>query len=1101
MFQPIISDLPINEIPIFLIDVSGSTDSLFQKGKISFNPAIEKPKCKLTVMEYEFDLALSICDKFKYEKAHVITWSTKAELFENQTIKNIQRIKKKSNSNGGTELKCGLKLIKDEFFDKNTITKIIIITDGEISDNNTVICNQLNELSKHNICIEIIAVETNKNDYSNANVSVGNAIYRMIKNNNMTRLVNKFSVYNANEIEFINFSNPRVKDGFIPYYDNMFSITDLKHFIEHINQSIKEIMENNDDTLKFRIIKFVQNLSLSLYHITKNQSHQYQLSMVELFCNMFKDTEHYASVRSILLNEVNNHIVGKASTYQELRKERHTKIENTNIDLMINTEKAICGNDDNLNQIKYSFLLMDNDNKHLVIESNDDILSDIKLGFTTYKNASAKIENYCVPVMFNFLNNSSAALQWMKFNYSRKINISISNEHIYYYLLCDAHLVRNNQQLSKIYDKYITCALNDTKYGSQVTILGEMKKNKSIAIPYGILHDATKYYNHNIKPLVLYYMICNKYLLSHLDNNQFVIDSLRKYCEKDIMNELNLESIDNWDDINEKLESIYNDNVQIIQHNSIEKNILLPHKYLNLDFDCSGKNAINSDDGLACDVCNCKISYTKFEKTIDIPNLSNIKDNYIFNLKKHIDLGLLDGMPNNKLINVENFESDYDSFSVNNTMIIDPISNSRLKIKSQEEFLQYVNLKYPFLKNVDMTNVALCGGFVRSILLKQQMKDFDFFFYGLENEQKYVERVKTLTTNVMKSLKDANDKLKFAFFYKPLFNVLEMICYEDPSNFIQEDYTLEFFDKYTFKSMKKYKARDVVQKVQNDVNDSDNDSDNDSNHSDDSDDSNDSDDSDDQIENNLNNNHEVDKKYYFEDGDKNGIKMIHRMQFIMCKYETIFDIFKSFDMFPSQTAFDGSRVHFTEKSLMSFQYMINEINMHGGTSLIKHRSSKYFKYGFSIVFPNTDRNWNSKGYDNKSNQEHMYYSGTNENIGPLKFKVRRVDGNMIYINHNSNLEHLLERNESLEKKAKDEGVSLYTSTLFCSFVAVLRYVKINNINYAFPQNDKLDDLFEDEKINLKNGAVKLSFLDRQTSIYPTTQWYPEFINTIVLENY
>lgn len=129
--------------------------------------------------------------------------------------------------------------------------------------------------------------------------------------------------------------------------------------------------------------------------------------------------------------------------------------------------------------------------------------------------------------------------------------------------------------------------------------------------------------------------------------------------------------------------------------------------------------------------------------------------------------------------------------------------------------------------------------------------------------------------------------------------------------------------------------------------------------------------------------------------------------------------------------------------------MINEINIKGGTDMTKHRANKYFKYGFALVFPQSSRNWHGTDYENDYSQENINYKGTNENVGPLKLKVRQVVGNVIYVNHNSNLEQLLERNRKLEKKAKKKGTALYTSSVFCSFVAVLRYVKINNINYRF----------------------------------------------------
>jgi len=200
-------------------------------------------------------------------------------------------------------------------------------------------------------------------------------------------------------------------------------------------------------------------------------------------------------------------------------------------------------------------------------------------------------------------------------------------------------------------------------------------------------------------------------------------------------------------------------------------------------------------------------------------------------------------------------------------------------------------------------------------------------------------------------------------------------------------------------------------------------------------------------------------------------------------------------------AYDNNKVYFTHKSLQSIQFMINEININGGTDLIKHRVNKYFKYGFSIVFPNTDRKWENANYDNNYKQENIYYTGTNENIGPLMFKVRKTINNKIYINHNSNYENVLHQNEEFEKKAMEQGTSLYTSNLFCTFVSILRYVKINNINYMFPQHDQVYDLFDNNKLKLKNGDQELSFLDYQKSIYKTNMWYPIFVKSIILNNY
>jgi hypothetical protein len=176
--------------------------------------------------------------------------------------------------------------------------------------------------------------------------------------------------------------------------------------------------------------------------------------------------------------------------------------------------------------------------------------------------------------------------------------------------------------------------------------------------------------------------------------------------------------------------------------------------------------------------------------------------------------------------------------------------------------------------------------------------------------------------------------------------------------------------------------------------------------------------------------------------------------------------------------------------------------------MVKHRINKYFKYGFAIVFPPNAREWTAPNYSNSYNHPNSHYRGSNENIGPLSFKVRRMIDNVIYINHDSNIEKMLERNEELEKKCLDEGKALYMSSLFCSFVSILRYVKINGIDYRFPQDldqDLLDQdlskLFDSNEFLSKTNKVKLQFIDRYGTVYGDAGWYDDFHKSVLLNNY
>ena len=1047
IFQPIAHNYHLNSIPIILVDISGSTGDSFITNK--------------TVREYEFTIAEQLCKKYAYTQAHIIVWSTHAQLYKNVQLEKFGEVKGKTASNGGTELTSGLDCIDDSFLYPDRMTEILIITDGEVQDDKKSIIEKFTKLMQHPIQIKIIAVEPNDVDYYDVNARVGNQLYKIIRDGKLTRLVERFSVYNRREIEFINMSNPKVKAGYLPYDTQMFAVTDFNLFVSYIKKEITELLTNDCQS---RILKLIQNLSLTIYHHTKNKSYYNQLLIVDLFSNLLRGTRYFSDMRSLLLNEVNNHITGQISTFTEMKKARYLKIENTFMDLMNDTQKAVSPQP---KDIAYSFMLLDKNGNHYIIKSYDRTYTSIKIGPTTYKNCAISIDHYQVPLLFDFDGANTSASQWIKLIYSYRLNLSISNEYLYYYVLCDAYLSKNSE-VSCLYDKYVDLLLNEYKYGTDVTICQDIEKTNMINIPYNILQDASNYCGVQIRPSTLYYLVCLHYLLKYVKDQTPVISNLRSFCQKDLLIDLkdDIKYTNNWNLIEKDIHQLNWSPIQVIIINHDEMTFMKRHQYLD-DLDCPGRNGINHDGVIVCELCGVTVDYTTVEKNLLFEQINDITSQYVFDIQRHIHLGLLNGYPDdNQLVVPDRFDTPSTSYSVDNTIIVDPVSNSRLKITNRKDFIKVVDQKYPFLRDINMSNVALCGGFVRSILLKQSMKDFDFFFYGLKSEQEYIERVKSLTMDIIKALGKLDPTYKFAVFYKPMFNVIEMICYEDPKIHIKEDFTLDYFDQYKFKTMKKYRRTEMAESGCH----------------------------------HKKKKEQIDMKYYFEDNDEHGVKMKYRLQLVMCQYNTIMDIFRSFDMFPSMVAYDGQQVYFTTKSLIAFQFMINEINLRGGTDLVKHRVSKYFKYGFSIIFPSSTRNWHNTDYENDYSQEDLKYKGTNENIGPLKFKIRQIHENTIYINHDSNIEQLLERNQKLEKKAKKKYNALYTSSMFCSFVAVLRYIKINNINYAFPTGDAIHNLFEGNSIKLKQ-STPLTFLSEQKTIYKTTDWYDKFIRSIILNNY
>jgi len=389
---------------------------------------------------------------------------------------------------------------------------------------------------------------------------------------------------------------------------------------------------------------------------------------------------------------------------------------------------------------------------------------------------------------------------------------------------------------------------------------------------------------------------------------------------------------------------------------------------------------------------------------------------------------------------------DVKSFEINAPMINDAIGNHEVEVKTQKEFNEHVNTRYPFLKNINMseTNMCLAGGFCRSILLKQRLKDLDFFFYGDYNDQEYLANFKRALNSALVSLSKYYENIKFLIMYKPLFNVFEIVCVRDPTDFLKQDYSLDNFKQYDFKSLHRYDKYTVIDpdsgKIYRKKSKYDAETEDTS--------------AEDTENKNFSN--------YFEDGDITGVKMVLRVQFILAKYKTIKDILYNFDMYPCQITYDGEITYFTEKSEMALKYMVNIINEENYSELFDYRVSKYFIYGFSIVLPELDM---TKVRVNRNVQ-----------ISGLQFKVTYIQGNMITVEKNSQIKKQLDSLQSVEEKNVKKGKALYKSILFCSLVSLLRYVKINDINYLFSNDIKLPD--DDGHMKFTESESKIHFIER-----------------------
>ena len=96
IFTKIKSDLPYARHPYILIDVSGSTGSIF----------IDKTDTK----EHEFMFAEQISHEGNYDHVNLITWSTMGDSHGLCTLLQLRQIGQSTKSSGGTQLISGLEM-------------------------------------------------------------------------------------------------------------------------------------------------------------------------------------------------------------------------------------------------------------------------------------------------------------------------------------------------------------------------------------------------------------------------------------------------------------------------------------------------------------------------------------------------------------------------------------------------------------------------------------------------------------------------------------------------------------------------------------------------------------------------------------------------------------------------------------------------------------------------------------------------------------------------------------------------------------------------------------------------------------------------------
>jgi hypothetical protein len=1003
IFENIVGNY-IDSNPIVLIDISGSTSSRFGDSNI---------------LNHEIKIAREMLISRDVNNYYLIFWDNNVIFPNGNGLTSIDQTEFNIIPRGTTLLSNCLNNIPDEWINKEKVVKdLIIFTDGFIHDGNYLL-DSMKRFFNLDFNVYVTSVNIDSSNYiANGHNIAGSDIIRIMNDMKMIKYIRKFininNYHNTFEKRFESISNPIVPDGYSVFENRFFKNDNLIKFLVFLKNYI---VGKNDN----EILNVVHQLTVTIHYLTKDYNESKKRKLINFISTIFKDYSIFKDIKEKLVENVNQFSHGKYETFHEYRRGRESNFIKSQESLLKDVEKSISHKN---NDEFMTFTFVSNKGDAIITTKNAQLI-DIVIGNQTYHNSGISINDTKYPILpINPNNNEQSIRQWIRTIYARNFSCSPADDLTMYLFFTDVLLVSLSdvsEKIKKSLLKYVNIFLNRDRFGTGI-IEGDFLERNKPATSTGndvspILKKCCDYFTNGEFTLSEYSLW---FMITKLFNDDIISDFQKKYCEDDLKK-------DNfsYENIIKNISIVYSsDNM----YSTISGDIICDDYYTMIPYEIDTGlfysddmvlskldfEEIKKDNGFMIDGINLLVPLENFK----LNKSTNFSDHEIINLNRNFsDYEIVNDEYDDTILRMDELDFNEINYQYNFKTMCRKLVNKKVYNKTQDEFNEHVFKRYPFLRDIDFTDTYLCGGFCRSILLKQKMKDFDFFFVG----ENYKENFTRLLHELMYSLKKEDSEFKFVLVYKKLFNVFEMIAIKDPNNFITKDYNLDNFDKYVFMSLSKFDYENAIIPDKSDKN-------------------------------------------YFEDSDKSDIKMIHRFQFILNKYDDVSDIFKSFDLNSSKVAWNGKTI-FTNESYMSYKYMVNMVDLNKYTILYESRLRKYLNYGFNIGFYNSsdkygyiehkdiyDKIVSEYAIDYKSNNHHYIVDTYDKTVESRKIKnTHRHLGN---------------------KRP------LYIPTDYPSLVSVARYIVINNIPYRFVDNIP-DITIEDEiiKMSMNEKIIDIKFTD------------------------
>lgn len=799
--------IKIAKIPIVLVDNSGSTASMYSN-------------TGQNILKNEVDIIKKILLEKKYEKCYIMYWNT-SEIHSKESIEVATLDKSLKNlgvnATGGTDISVAIHNIPDLWF--QGVTDIYIVTDGEVNEDKYKFKDQIFSLTKRKINLNIVTVENNSHNYFNANVQAGSNIYSIIQNNKLSKYIRRFECYNKfhHTEPFVNFYNPEIKKGQFSFKEYIFKEEDFNKFTEIILEIINLYRDNKD-----YLEKIIYHLSFTIYQYTKSKSQKIKNEVVRLFTALFEeaynDTDY---IKNIFESEMKNHEEGSSKTFQQYRENRKKLFEKTQDELYANVSECFASG----NQFTSFVINTTNPDNNRIIVANS-MNSPIRLSDLYFNNGGIKYGDYNVPMFSiytkNNENSEQAMRQWIRAIYSRIHNIQINDEKILYLFLTDMMSIVLSDLPDNIKNGYKNCArilLNANRFNSggikQITWLTMGNKPKPMIPGYSsmdeILNYCKKYYSSTlqISPEEFWYAICSCYNFKELSDKQipanFKIDELLEQL-KQVNKKYQSEQIDIIDELD------YYDYITL-EDTSLTGGYKLPEykigkKTFKIKFVISQEsyNFLKSqsiDNKTKCPITGRLLDLNAFVKVSPANNDINYVVDHanfnmnIFNRKKYekIDINKLDKMELQNLELKRANEYDWTNYPYEFTpkvpMITEKLYKERIQYKSTEEFKNQITIRYEWLNKLCMKNLAIAGGFCKSLIFDEKVNDIDLYMYGLNDDNEYSERLGKLVDDLTKIISEKYEKVVALQAYKKEFNVYELIYFENIKDLQKQNFELQ----------------------------------------------------------------------------------------------------------------------------------------------------------------------------------------------------------------------------------------------------------------------------------------------------------------------